>query len=52
MKEGTYADITYSATEIVTGKDAKMLRAGTTTNMHEPASTSAYSIILQTITLK
>lgn len=41
MNQGTYVGLNYSASEVITGKDAKMVRAGTTTNMYEPASTSA-----------
>jgi hypothetical protein len=41
MNQGTYVGRSFSASEVITGKDAKMVRAGTTTNMYEPSSTSA-----------
>jgi len=41
MNQGTYINFSYTPAEVVTGKDAKMVHAGTTTNIFEPASTSA-----------
>jgi poly(beta-D-mannuronate) lyase len=40
MNQGTYSGFSYTAAEVITGKDAKMNRAGTTTDMFEPSSTS------------
>ncbi len=41
MNQGTYSGFSYTAAEVITGKDAKMVRVGTTTDIFEPASTSA-----------
>jgi hypothetical protein len=41
MNQGTYSGFSYLPAEVITGKDAKMVRSGTTTNIFEPASTSA-----------
>jgi poly(beta-D-mannuronate) lyase len=41
MNQGTYSGFSYLPAEVITGKDAKMVRAGTTTDIFEPASTSA-----------
>ncbi|MFZ4549570.1 MAG: T9SS type A sorting domain-containing protein, partial [Bacteroidales bacterium] len=41
MNQGTYSGFSYTVAEVITGKDAKMVRAGTTTDIFEPASTSA-----------
>ena len=41
MNQGKYTDFSYSSTQVVTGKDAKMTLTGTTTNMYEPAANSA-----------
>lgn len=41
MNQGRYTDFNYSSSQIITAKDAKMTLAGTTTNMYEPAASSA-----------
>jgi poly(beta-D-mannuronate) lyase len=41
MNQGTYVNFSYTPTEVVTGKDPKMVRAGTTTDIFEPAAGSA-----------
>jgi len=41
MNQGTYSGFSYLPAEVITGKDAKMVRVGTTTNIFEPGSTSA-----------
>ena len=41
MNQGRYTDFNYSSTQVITGKDAKMTLAGTTTNMYEPTTSSA-----------
>ena len=43
MNQGKYSNFTYSATQIITGKDPKMTLANTTTNMYEPVNGSALS---------
>jgi len=43
MNQGKYSNFTYSATQIITGKDPKMTLVNTTTNMYEPVNGSALS---------
>jgi poly(beta-D-mannuronate) lyase len=43
MNQGKYTNFTYSATQIITGKDPKMSLVNTTTNMYEPVNGSALS---------
>ncbi|MDD4971476.1 MAG: chondroitinase-B domain-containing protein [Paludibacter sp.] len=38
---GKYTNFTYTATQVITGKDPKMSLAGTSINMYEPAAGSA-----------
>jgi len=40
MNQGTYIGRSFSVSEVITGKDAKMVSAGTTTNIFEPAASS------------
>ncbi len=41
MNQGKYTNFSYSASEIITGKDPKMSLAGTAMNMYEPSIGSA-----------
>jgi poly(beta-D-mannuronate) lyase len=41
MNQGKYSSFTYSASQVITGKDPKLVLAGTSTNMYEPTSFSA-----------
>ena len=41
MNIGKYSNFIYSGTQIITGKDPKLILAGTSTNMYEPSSASA-----------
>jgi len=41
MNQGKYANFTYTASQVITGKDPKLVLAGTTLNMYEPVAGSA-----------
>ncbi|MBP1675452.1 MAG: poly(beta-D-mannuronate) lyase [Bacteroidetes bacterium] len=41
MNQGRYTDFSYTASQVVTGKDAKMTQVATSTPIYEPGSTSA-----------
>ena len=41
MNQGKYTNFTYSGSQIITGKDPKLVLAGTSTNMYEPGSGTA-----------
>ncbi|MFZ4726911.1 MAG: chondroitinase-B domain-containing protein, partial [Paludibacter sp.] len=43
MNQGKYSNFTYSAAQIITGKDPKLSLVNTTTNMYEPVNGSALS---------
>ena len=41
INQGKYSNFTATGTQVITGKDPKLVLAGTSTNMYEPGSTSA-----------
>jgi len=41
MNQGKYTNFSYTSTQVITAKDAKMTLAGTSTNMYEPGLGSA-----------
>ncbi len=41
MNQGKYTSFAYTSTQVITGKDAKMMLAGTPINMYEPSTGSA-----------